>query len=48
MVEPGMVIPPQYLGGVATPEIPKRSSLCQSHASWFRQILDKEEKSAAP
>ena len=36
MVEPRTVRPPQYLGGVAIPEIPKRSSLCQSHASWFR------------
>src|SRR5207247_6558182 len=36
MVAPGTVIPPRYLGGIATPEIPKRSSLCQSHASWFR------------
>src|SRR5712692_4476901 len=36
MVEPGTVIPPPYLGCVATLEIPKRSSLCQSHASWFR------------
>src|SRR5712691_8834414 len=35
MVEPGTVIPPRYLGGVATLKIPKRSSLCQSHASWF-------------
>src|SRR5436309_2326609 len=35
MVAPGTVIPPWYLGCVATPEIPKRSSLCQSHASWF-------------
>src|SRR5713101_1683752 len=35
MVEPRTVRPPRYLGGVATLEIPKRPSLCQSHASWF-------------
>src|SRR5713101_554672 len=37
MVEPGTVIPPRYLECGATLEIPKRSSLCQSHASWFRE-----------
>src|SRR5713101_1261372 len=36
MVEPRTVRPPRYLGGVATLAIPKRPSLCQSHASWFR------------
>src|SRR5713226_5984403 len=35
MVELCTVGPPQYLGGIATLEIPKRSLLCQSHASWF-------------
>ncbi len=35
MVEPDTVIPPLYLGGVATPDISVRPSLCQSHASWF-------------
>src|SRR5712691_11848036 len=36
MGEPRTVRPPRYLGGVATLAIPKRPSLCQSHASWFR------------
>src|SRR5713226_6769812 len=39
MVEPRTVRPPRYLGGVATLAIPKRPSLCQSHASWFRNEL---------
>src|SRR5216684_3971668 len=37
MGEPRTVRPPRYLGGVATLAIPKRPSLCQSHASWFRR-----------
>src|SRR5215813_8312879 len=36
MVEPRTGRPPRYLDGVATLGIPKRSSLCHSHASWFR------------
>src|SRR5216684_2208915 len=46
MVEPRTVRPPRYLGGVATLAIPKRPSLCQSHASWFsidEAILKLEE-----
>ena len=38
MVEVRIVKPPRYVGGVATLAIPKRSSLCQSHASWFRVL----------
>src|SRR5229473_4635470 len=41
MVELRTVMPPRYLGGVATLEIPKRSSLCQSHASWFRRVVSR-------
>src|SRR5712692_3091059 len=41
MVESRTVRPPRYLGGVATLAIPKRSSLCQSHASWFRSYSRK-------
>src|SRR5262249_10150036 len=36
MVEARTGRPPRYLDGVATLEISKRSSLCHSHASWFR------------
>jgi hypothetical protein len=32
------VLPPRYLGSVATPEIAKRFPLCQSHASWFSRL----------
>src|SRR5712692_3427016 len=43
MVELRTVRPPRYLGGVATLAIPQRSSLCQSHASWF-SVLDVFDK----
>ena len=47
MVEPGTVAPPEYLGCVATPEISARSSLCQSHAAWFRRALYNNLKQGA-